>query len=135
MRPYGFGVRPLGESDLYRLCDENGLTLVWGDDKFAFTLTDDLGTYINLPKRERGLKLLLTGFHELTHALGGHAGETPSVLYKGKYDDKNEVEADAMALIALIPLSHLGRIDFLDGSRIAKKIYDDRLRLYFWYGI
>lgn len=135
MRAFGVGARPLGERDFYNICEEQGIQIVWSNEEFSFCFADGDIKVIVLPKRIRGLKMLLAGFHELAHLLGGHAGETPSVMWKGFFDNKNEAEADAMALIALIPLSHLGRIDFLDGSRVAKKIYNERLRLYFLYGI
>ncbi len=134
LRPFGVGERPLGERDFYRICERERIGILWSDEKFAFCFSDGDKRFIVLPKRERGLKLLFTALHELAHCIG-HAGETPSVLWKGFFDDKNEAEADAMALIALIPASHIGRTDFLDGSRIAKKIWNDRLRLWFLYQI
>lgn len=134
MRPFGVGARPLGERDFYRICNEEHIQVVWSNEEFSFCFADSTVKVIVLPKRLRGLKLLLAAFHELVH-LTAHAGETPSVMWKGLFDDKNEAEADAMALIALIPASHIGRVDFLDGSRVAKKIYNDRLRIWFLYGI
>lgn len=134
MRPHGVGSRPLGEDDFYRICEKENIGIIWSDEKFSFTFTDGELQFIVLPKRERGLKLLFSAFHELAHCIA-HAGETPAVMWQGFFNDKNEAEADAAALVALIPLSHLGRVDFLDGSRIARKIYNERLRIYFLYGI
>jgi hypothetical protein len=135
LRPYGYGVRPLGEVDLHRICDQERIRIVWSDDEFAFSISEVDWWAIVIPKRLKGLPLLFAAFHEIAHLLGGHAGETPCVMWNGFFDDKNEAEADAMALIALIPLSHLNRQEFLDGSRIAKKLWNERLRLYFLYGI
>ena len=101
--------------------------------KFSFYFSAFGESCITLPKRLSGLQLIFAMYHELGHHF--HAGDDPRVAWHGMIHDRDEIEADAVAAVALIPISRIGQIDFLDGSRFARKLYEDRMKLYFLYGV
>jgi Zn-dependent peptidase ImmA (M78 family) len=133
---YDIGLRPLTEDDFYRICEAENIEVVWSDKKFSFYLADpEFDIYcITLPKRRKGLRLLYEMFHELGHHFM-HVGSEPAAAFSGLTNTKDELEADAIALVALIPRSKLKEMAFLDGSRLGDHLYNERLRLYFLYGI
>jgi Zn-dependent peptidase ImmA (M78 family) len=137
VKKYGINERPQTEKDFHEICEAEGIEVIWSNDKFSWYMTVEHEPFIVLPKRKRGIKLLFDMFHELAHHFA-HYGDAPNqVFFHGLTDDKNEFEADMMALIALIPLKALDSFDFLEDnpSRFAKKLYKERQRLYFLYGI
>ena len=76
-------------------------------------------------------------FHELSHHFLHGGRDKTQAYFLGLLETKNEFEADALAVIALIPLSALKSFDFLEENpnRYAKKIYKDRQKVYFLYGV
>lgn len=138
LRPLGFNDRPLTETDFHRICEAEHIEIVWSDTKFSFYFSAFGLSCITLPKRLRGLRLLFAMYHELAHHFL-HAGKQPSVLWlKMPHENgKEETEADALACIALIPKRDLGKFGILDEypRGFAKKIYNDRLRIYFLFGV
>lgn len=129
----GFNRRRLTETDFYQICEAEGIEVIWSDRKYSFFLSILGERCIVLPKRLKGVKMLFSAFHELGHALA-HVGQEPSVLWLGMPHSKDEVEADAVALIALMPIES-DWMEILDGTRYARRLYDDRCRLHFLYGI
>ncbi|MET0752587.1 MAG: ImmA/IrrE family metallo-endopeptidase, partial [Pyrinomonadaceae bacterium] len=83
---------------------------------------------IVLNKRLKGLKRIFAMFHELSHHFLHGGKDAANAFYFGLVESKAEVEADALALIALIPLLSLGSFDFLDEhpNRYAKKLWRER---------
>jgi len=124
------------EEDFYRICEAEGIEIVWSDKKFSFYLCDpEFDIYcITLPKRRKGLRLLRDMFHELGHHFM-HIGNDPAAAFSGLTDDRDELEADAIALVAMIPKHMLKEMAFLDGSRFGDHLYNERIRLFFLYGI
>lgn len=94
-------------------------------------------SFIVLSKKLKGLKKTFVMFHELAHYFLHGARDTASAFYFNLLDDKNEFEADALALVALIPVSSLNSFQFLEDhpNRYARKLYKDRQRLKFLYEI
>lgn len=133
---YGIGIRPQTEEDFYHICELEHIEVVWSNNKFAFYLAEPkLGIYcITLPKRRKGLRLLHEMFHELGHHFA-HAGNEPAAAFSGLTHTKDEAEAEAIALIAMMPIADIWTNAFFDDSRYGSHLYNERLRLYFIYGI
>lgn len=134
LRPLGFNERPLTEADFYRICEQERIEIIWSEQKFSFYFSALGASCIVLPKRLRGLRLLFAAFHELGHHFT-HLGCEPAVMWLGMSHDKDEFEADALALVALMPKHSLKDQAFLDGSRYGARLYNERLRLWFLYGV
>lgn len=131
---YGLGKRPLTEDDFYNICTIEDIEIIWSDHKFAFYFSLQGRHFIVLPKRKKGLKLLFAMFHELGH-YAAHVGDHPDAAFHGLTHDKNELEADAVALIAIMPRAMLTELEYLDGSRYGSQLWKERMRLHFLYGI
>jgi Zn-dependent peptidase ImmA (M78 family) len=134
LEKYGLGDRPLTEDDFFNICSIEGIEIIWSDGKHAFYFSLQGKHFIVLPKRRRGLKMLFAMYHELGH-YAAHIGDEPDVAFLDLTHTKQELEADAVALVALIPKHMLKELAFLDGSRYGSHLYNERVRLYFLYGI
>lgn len=136
---YGIGVRSLSESDFYKICKQLNITVIHSKEKFAFSFTMMGQQFIVLPLRKKGLQWLFTALHELAHILAGHVQHKPRVAFYGletQYHDKNESEADAIALVALIPKEQIQELAAEFGqTRFGNKLWQERCRLFFLYGI
>jgi Zn-dependent peptidase ImmA (M78 family) len=130
---YGIGSRPMTEDDFYRICEHEGIEVLQSPEKFSFYFTMLDHHFIVLPKRRKGLKLIYAMFHELGH-FAMHVGSEPNAAFLNGHS-KDEAEADAIALIAMVPRSKLKELAFLDGSRFGHHLYNERLRLFFLYDI
>jgi Zn-dependent peptidase ImmA (M78 family) len=97
--------------------------------KRGYHVWDDGDDYIFIKKTLRGLKWLETAFHELFHAV-------LQAPLKGMHA-KQQLVANAFALIALIPLPMLEDYSFLEENPTAHAfwLYKERLRVKFLYGI
>jgi Zn-dependent peptidase ImmA (M78 family) len=133
---YGIGLRPMTEDDFFKICEAENIEVVWSDKKFSFYLADpELDIYcITLPKRRRGLRLLFDMFHELGHHFT-HVGNDPVAAFSGLTDDKDELEADAISLVAMIPKDQIVKMARMDNTRFGDKLWKERCRLYFLYRI
>jgi len=134
LKPYGFNERPLTETDFFNICEKENIEIIWSDKKYSFFFSALGERCIVLPKRLRGLKLLFAMYHELAHALLS-PGNLIAVEWKDMHDERDEWQCDAMALIALMPVSKLRELAWLDGSRYGAKLFNDRCRLYFLFGV
>jgi Zn-dependent peptidase ImmA (M78 family) len=130
---YGIGDRAMTDEDFYRICEAEGIEVILSPEKFSFYFTLMGQHFIVLPKRRRGLKLTFAMYHELGHYFV-HVGTEPDVAWLDGHS-RNEAEADAIALVALMPKHMLKELAFLDGSRYGSHLYNERIRLYFLYGI
>lgn len=131
---HGIGSRAQSEADFHRICEREGITLIYSSEKFSFYFSLLGRHFIVLPKRKHGLRLLFTMFHELGHYFA-HVGEGPSAAFEGLTHSKDEIEADAIALVALMPIADLQTNAFFDNSRYGTHLYNERIRLFFIYGI
>lgn len=131
---YGFNSRALTERDFYSICERERIGVEWVNEEVSWYMTLNYRPYIVLPKCIYGLPLLFKQFHELGHHIAHHGLEPDVAFFHGDEDTKAELEADALALIALIPLKDL-RSPRLDDSRYARQIVNERRRLYFLYGV
>lgn len=122
---HGVGTRPFTEDDFYRLCEASGIRVIWSNEKYAFHFNVQGHLFIVLPKRLRGIKLLFVALHEWAHIV--HPGGT--TLCQNKRT-KDEVEADAVALVAMMP-----RGELLDDTPLAYQLRNDREVLRFYYEI
>ena len=137
LRPYGFNDRRLTEKDFYRICEKEQITVMENNDVASSFYLSVMGKhFIVIGKRLRGVHRLHAMFHELVHHW--HSGhDEANAFFYGLNDSKPEAEADALACIALIPERDLGKFGILNEyPRVfAKKIYNDRMRIYFLYNI
>lgn len=135
---YGFNSRALTEQDFYAICEAENIEVMEMYVSASFYMKVLGESIIVINKRLKGLKRLFAMYHELSHHFlhGGRDAETQALFF-GLNESRNEVEADAMALIALIPLKALSNFDFLDENptRYAKKLFKERQRLWFLYGV
>jgi Zn-dependent peptidase ImmA (M78 family) len=133
---FGLNSRPLGEKDFYAVCADQGIAVVEADTSF-YLVADGIQPVIAIDRRLRGLKRLFAMFHELGHHFAHTGDDAPVALFHGLVSTREEAEADAIALMALIPLAALGSHDFLEENptKYAKKLYDEREKLYFLYGV
>jgi Zn-dependent peptidase ImmA (M78 family) len=132
---HGIGSRALTEDDFWRFCSDEDIEIFWSKKQFAFYFTvprKDIRT-IALPSRERGLRLLFSMYHELAHHWL-HGGDEPYTAFRGLSDCKDEAEADMVALVAIFPLTELPNGCPEDG-RFARRLWNERLRLYSLYRI
>lgn len=128
---HGIGRRALTEIDFEKICTREGVEVFWSDRRYALYYVVEDVKIIILPKRLTGPKLLFAQFHELAHHLL-HGGSDPCVAFLGQADKKAEAEANAVALISLFP--RIEQPPLMD-SRFTRKLWDDRVRIYFLYGI
>lgn len=133
---YGIGREPATEERFYEICEAEGVEVHHSDNKFSFYFAEpSLAIYcIVLPKRRKGVRRLFEMWHELAHHFLASAHE-PTVAFNGLLHNKCEAEADAIALVAMMPKDRLNELAFLDGSRYGSKLFNDRMRLYFLYDI
>jgi Zn-dependent peptidase ImmA (M78 family) len=93
--------------------------------------------FIVLKKKLKGLRKAFAMFHELAHHFLHGAKESANAFYFGMIESKQEIEADAMATIALVPKFMLNSYDFLEEhpNRFARQLFRNRQKLEFLYGI
>lgn len=134
LEQYGLGSRTFTETDCHTIADDEGIEIIWSDKKFSFYFSV-LGHHcIVLPKRKRGLSLLYAFLHELGHHFL-HAGDEITASFLDGHS-KDELEADAIALIAMIPKHKIMEVAEEYGhTRRTNRIWQDRCRLFFLYGI
>ncbi len=134
---HGIGTRANTEEDFWRIVESEKIQVIYSEEKFPFSFTMLGEKFIVLPRRRKGLKLLFSMFHELAHLLLMN-GRPVSVAFQGLEhcdNDKEEAEADAIALVALIPKHLIREIAGMDDSRYGNRLWRERCRLFFIYGI
>lgn len=131
---YGFGERQLNEEDFYAICEQEGIEVIWSQKKYSFYFHVLDKHCIVLPKRKRGLPLLFAMYHELGHYLLHIGDDMAASFLNGK--GKDELEADAVALIALIPKHRISEMAAEFGlTRYGDKLWRERCKLYFLYDV
>lgn len=137
LKKYGFGEKSLTETDFYAICENENIRILETDAATSFYFCASGKPVIVLDKKLKGLPKLFAAFHELAHHFLHGGTHFQSAFFFGLTESKNEFEADALSLIALIPAFKIGNTDFLDENpnRYALKLFKDRQRLYFLYGI
>jgi Zn-dependent peptidase ImmA (M78 family) len=136
LKKYGFNRRELTERDFYAICEAEGIQVTEMDVPVSFYFCLLGERHIILNKKLKGIKKTFTMFHELAHHFL-HGTDLPeTAMFFGLNKSKSELEADAIALLAIIP-KKIGDFSFLDDhpNRYAKKLFKDRQRLNFLYGI
>lgn len=137
LEKYGFNQKILTEADFYEICEREQITVLELDVPASFYFSVLGKHFIVLRKRLRGLRRTFVMFHELAHYFlhGGKAAEC--AFFFGLLENKNEIEAEAMATVALIPKFALDSYDFLEDhpNRYARKLFENRQKLEFLYGI
>lgn len=106
LRPLGFNRRALTETDFYNVCKDRQIEIVWSDEKFSFYFTMLGRSIITLPKRLTGVNLRFAVWHEFAHHALGHS-KCGGAFFQGLLKNNEELEADSVALIALMPLASL----------------------------
>lgn len=132
---HGVGHRAFIEDDFWRICSEEHIDVHWSRKRFSFyfTVPDEDLRVIVLPDRYSGPRLLFAMCHELAHHFL-HGGDAPCVAFQGLSDTRYEAEADAVALTWMIPQQVLSVPDDTE-SHFVRKLWSDRRRLFFLYGI
>lgn len=135
LKKHGIGRRALNEEDFLRICHKDDIEVFLSSKRFPFYFTvpaDDLRVIV-LPKRLTGARMLFVMFHELAHHWI-HGGDDPCIAFLGGRDKKCEAEADAVALIALMPTPD-SPIEAPGDPRFVQRMKEDRQRLSFFYGV
>jgi hypothetical protein len=98
LRERGVGVRRHTMEDFHSFCEAEGIRILRSEFRFSFYFSVGRHPFIVLPRHLTGARLLFEALHEgAHHSLS--AGET--ALYGG--DSKDEAQADAVALISMMP--------------------------------
>lgn len=134
---YGFNRRELPEEDLLKICESEEITVLFLDVPTSFYFSVEGKCFIVLKKSLRGLRRAFALAHELAHHFLHGGQDSANAFFEGLLESKNEFEADALALIALIPLHSLNDFDFLENhpNRYARKLYRERQKVHFLYGV
>ena len=134
---HGFNRRILTEKDFYEICESEKITVLEMDVFTSFYMSAAGRHFIVLKKRLKGLRKTFAMFHELAHHFLHGGRESPNAFYFGLIESKQEIEADAMATIALVPKFMLDSYDFLEEhpNRYARQLFKNRQKLEFLYGI
>lgn len=125
-----FNERSLEAEDFFFLTETNSIDVCEMKlKKRGYHVWEDGEDYIFIKKTLRGLKWLETAFHEMFHAVL----QVPT----NYIHHKQQLEANAFALIALIPLPMLDGYSFLEENPTAHAhwLFKERKRVYFLYGI
>lgn len=136
LKKHGIGSRALTETDFLRICEDIDAEIVLSDRRYPFYFNvpaDDLRIIV-LPKRLTGLQYLFAAFHELGHCLND-VGSEPCIAFLGGHNTRREREADAVALVALFPSPRIEDTQHPIKCRFAQKLWADRQRLFFLYGV
>ncbi len=136
LKQHGIGVRAQTEDDFWRICESEQIKVEWTAENCSFYLAiPELSIrIICLPKRRKGLRLLFAMFHELGHHFA-HTGKEPIAAFEGNCDSKDEFEADAVAMISIIPRNQIEELAAMDGTRFGDRIWRERCQLWFLYGV
>lgn len=135
----GWNERPLGEDDFYRICRRLKVSVIEMPLRTGGFYYRVMGRdYIAIDSRLSGAKKLLVQFHELAHFLlhTPESGATANFHGVGR-KTRQESEADAFALCALIPKTRLAQRtpDELIADGISPETLSERVRLHERYGI
>ncbi len=125
-----FNERPLTPEDFFILTEMNDIDVCEMKlKKRGYHVWEDGDDYIFIKKTLCGLKWLETAFHELFHAV--------LQIPTGYMHFKQQMEANAFALIALIPLPMLDGYSFLEENPTthAYWLFKERRRVFFLYGV
>lgn len=133
----GVGKIAFGEAEIFSLIDREKIEIIETSGKNSFYFTVEDVPFIAVPKKLKGIELYFHLLHELGHHFNDH-GKTPNqAFFHGLSDSPEETKADVFALVALIPKRLIGSYEFLDNhpNKFARKIYNDRIRISFLYGV
>lgn len=125
-----FNERALTPEDFFLLAETNNIDVCEMKLKRrGYYVWDDGDDYVFIKMSLRGLKWLETAFHELFHAL--------TSIPVDYLHHKQQIEANAFALIALIPLPSLKSYAFLEENPTsnAQWLFKERKRVFFLYGV
>lgn len=123
-----FNEKSLNESDFWRIVRYEKITVVETDlfiNGFYFECSK--GAFIYLNSNLRGVIWLENAFHELAHYF----------LHTPPGSQRQEEEASAIALMALLPISELEKAasEADDFSEVAGRILHERLRIFAAHGL
>lgn len=137
LKKYGFNERFLTESDLLDICEQENITVLSCDVPTSFYLDVEGEYFIVLQKTLKGLPRDFALAHEISHHLLHCGATTDRAFFLNLLDSKNEVEADALATIALCPRRALYSFDFLEEhpNAFARRVFKNRQKLDFLYGV
>jgi Zn-dependent peptidase ImmA (M78 family) len=134
LKPYGFNERRFTELDLYNLAEREKIQIIERGIKNSFYINPGGAPVIALGSSLKGLERTFALGHEIAHHLLHSSGGPVAYFYKLS-STKEEAEADALSLIALIPIRELARPRILNESEFAWYLYEQRKRLYYQYGV
>lgn len=134
---YGFNEKFLTEADLLVICERENVTVLTLDVPTSFYLALENGFFIVLKKSLKGLQREFALAHELAHHLLHGGNNADRAFFYGLLESKNEIEADALATIALVPKHALESFGFLEEhpNHFARRLFKNRQKLNFLYGV
>lgn len=128
--------RPLTSVDFYRLCRREKIKVIEIPLSVpGFYVVCKGKAYIYLNNRLRGIAWLLAAFHELGHHfLHAPPFATVALFYQLKPDTKQEKEAQAFAIIALIPEPLMRKLlasgEYTEDEGLSAELLKERCDLY-----
>lgn len=126
----GWNERPLTEVDFYRICKRFKITVEEMPLRVSGFYYRVLGRdFIAIDSRLTGNERLMVLFHELAHFLfhTPETGESANFHRIGR-KTRQEKEADAFALCALVPTNSLATLEQSD--QLSSEIIRERLKLF-----
>lgn len=139
--PLGWNLRPLGEDDFFRICRRERIKV----EEMPLSVRGFYGVckgkrFIALDSKMRGVARLFCMFHELGHHYLHAPKSTNSVNYFHlREEPKVKFEADAFAIIALIPQGLLKELmeseDYDEDNGLPSELLKERAELFARYGI
>lgn len=134
-----FNKRPLTEADLLRSCQSLGVSICWAAMPVlkGFHTTIDGRATIFLDRELAGAELLFVAFHELAHAVLHESDGSVSLNFFKRSESRKEQEADAIALICLVPKCALIKTagKLRDLSPFERELLQARACLYQTFGV
>ncbi len=131
--------RSLTLDDFYRICRRERIKVHEIPLRVpGFYMVDRGRAHLYLNSSLRGMEFLLAAFHELGHHfLHAPPHRTVSYFYRQPANTKKEIEAQAFALIALIPDSLLKKIlaseEYAEDWGFAEEMMKERCDLFIRY--
>ncbi|HUF04354.1 MAG TPA: ImmA/IrrE family metallo-endopeptidase [Aridibacter sp.] len=126
---FGLGERRLTTGDFYDICEAEGVEVISHPGEASWYMEVKSRPFIVLSDSRKGIEKEFVMFHELGHYFL-HAGNADRPMRDSLGPSKKEFEANAFALLALLPLADIEAIaeeDIEDGYHTAA--LRERLRL------
>lgn len=137
----GFNSRTQTETDFFSLAEKEFITVAFDDMPIlqGFCVRAMRQDYIFLDYRLKGVELVFTAFHELSHVFlhAPRTKRTTAMFYSLARPSKEDAEADAGALICLYPVTEIETLPYrlLHADTFEAQMIKKRLAIYKQFGV